>query len=112
MPLSTADADAIEAFLKSKRGARALHGHVTAEMHKYFAARNIALRDLNATPPPRSSNGYEDWVEEWKDYANSAGLTDTADINNVGRWISEESTAIVLGARSGKAAGSTQSGRK
>ena len=104
MPLSTGDADAIEAFLKSKRGARALHEHVHVLLHEYFVARNIALRDLNVTPPPRSSNAYDDWVEEWKDYARSAKLTDTADVNNVGRWISEESSAIVVGARSGKAA--------
>ena len=46
----------------------------------------------------------EEWVEEWKDYARSAGLTDVADINNVGRWIKEDLSLRSEGLRAGKAA--------
>ena len=42
-------------------------------------------------------------VSGWTDYAESAGLTDKAQINNVGRWIREDDAFAVVGLRTGKA---------
>ena len=42
-------------------------------------------------------------MEEWTDTATAAGITDTLDVKNVGRWMMEVDSSSSAGLRSGKA---------
>ena len=100
--LSGAEKAAVVAFLKSRRGQRALHADVVNALATFFETKGTSVLQLPTTPPPGSASDKEDWVEEWRDYAKDAGLTDTSDINNVARWISTAADAA-RSSRSGKA---------
>ena len=103
-PLGYAEKAAVKGFLRSKRGERTLHEHVSDALLEYFRAKGITLRELPTTPPATKTD-LERWEEEWRDYAVDAGLQTQSDRNNVARWAAsaESGTGAGAGARSGKA---------
>ena len=104
MVLSTADGDALEAWLRSTRGTQTLREFVLGKLLAFFKANSIAKRELDR-PPPGSSEEKESLVQEWQEYARDAGLVNTSDVGNVGRWIAQtDSGRAVSGGRSGRAA--------
>ena len=103
-PLQAAERAALEGFLSSKRGSRQLIPDSVALLVTYFADKGTTLAELN-TARPAAPAQVEVWLEEWRDYARAAKLPDRADVNNVARWIDEESTAAAnQGLRAGKSA--------
>jgi hypothetical protein len=102
MPLGTTEAAAVEGFLRSKRGQRALHDHVVQQLLAFFVAKSISLNELSTTPPASKAE-LEEWMQEWRDYAHDAKLTDRSDANNVARWVQCIEATTAHGARSGKA---------
>ena len=101
-PLSTAEKAAVDGFMKGKRGQRALIGSTSSALVDYFADKGTTLAEL-PTARPADATDLVSWQEEWMDYAAAAGVTDKADLKNVGRWIIEEDTGLRVGLRSGKA---------
>ena len=102
MPVSTAERAALESFFQSRRGTRVLIPASVSALTDYFATKGTTLRELPATRPA-DVHKVDDWVDEWLDTASAAGIKDTLDAKNLGRWISEEDSTATLGARSGKA---------
>jgi hypothetical protein len=99
--LTDAQEAAVLSFMSSKRGTRKLIDSTITKMTAHFKAEGMTLQELPTATPPTVQEK-EVWVDEWKEYAVDAGVTHTANINNVGRWIeSDEHTGV--GARSGKA---------
>ena len=99
--LTDAQTAAVLSFMSSKRGTRKLIDSTVTKMTAHFKAEGMTLQELPIATPPTVQEK-EVWVDEWKEYAVDAGVTHTANINNVGRWIeSDEHTGV--GARSGKA---------
>ena len=96
----TAEKAALVVFFSSKRGTRVLHAAVADSMVAYCVAKPITLRELDITPP-LSKDAHADWLDEWRAYARSSGLTDEADIGNVERWI-KHAEAAALDGRSGR----------
>ena len=95
-PLGGAEKAALEAFFKSKRGAKSLRAVVAAALIEYFANNGTTLPELPTTRPPDPSR-IEEWVAEWRDYADAAKVGDTADVKNVGRWIADRAPARLSG---------------
>ena len=81
--LSTAEVAIHKGFFSSVRGGRKLTVYVADTMVDYFKVRGTPLRELCITPPSLAAQ--EDWEQEWREYAESAGLTDVAEKNNVVR---------------------------
>ena len=102
-PLAGAEKAAIEAFMQSKRGAKVLRSAVSAPLAAYFVANGTTLGELPTARPPDPTK-VEDWAAEWKDYASAAGINDSADVKNVGRWVMEQDAAASVGTRSGRVA--------
>ena len=100
-PLTGAEKAAIEGFTRSKRGTRVLRPPVASTLAAYFVNNGTTLPEL-PTARPSDPARLESWAAEWTDYAVAAGITDTADKGNVGRWIAEEDGAASTGLRSGK----------
>ena len=99
--LGEAGKAALRAFFGTKRGTRQLIENSQEKLVEYFAGKGVGQRQLPLEKPP--PDDLSSWVDEWKEYAASAGITDTADINNVGRWINSNEVDGRAG-RSGKAA--------
>ena len=93
-PLTGTEKAAIEGFFRGKRGTKALKPSVAAQLAAYFVGDGTTLPELPTSRPPDSTRMAE-WVEEWTDYAEAAGITDKAQIKNVGRWISEDDAFAV-----------------
>ena len=72
--LGTAEKAALVGFFSSKRGTRVLHAAVADSMVAYCIAKPITLRELDITPP-LSKDAHADWLDEWRAYARSSGLT-------------------------------------
>jgi hypothetical protein len=102
MVLGATEKAAVEGFLRSKRGQRALHDSVATKLLEFFAAKSISLPELSTTPPASKAE-LDEWLNEWRDYAHDAALTDRSDINNVARWIQSLESTTASGVRSGKA---------
>jgi hypothetical protein len=102
MPLGAVEAAALEGFLRSKRGQRSLQTHVVTKLLAYFVAKSVSLNELSTTPPASKAE-LEEWLNEWKDYAHDAQLTDRSDVNNVARWAHQLESTTSSGVRSGKA---------
>ena len=103
-PLSGAERAALQGFFQTKRGTRVLIKSSVDSLVTYFADKGVTLGELNTTRPAAPGQ-LEVWLEEWRDYARSATIVDVADVNNVARWIGEDTMASGdEGLRAGKSA--------
>ena len=78
-PLSDTETAAVKGWLQASRGNRSLNEHVVNALVAYLKPRGVTLRELPTSPSSGSSKDTEDWVDEWRDMARSAGLTDIVD---------------------------------
>ena len=101
-PLAGPEKAAIENFFASKRGQRVLLPSSRDKLALYHVDKSVTLPELPVARPPDPAQ-LEDWVEEWTDTATAAGITDTLDVKNVGRWMMEVDSSSSAGLRSGKA---------
>ena len=104
-PLGDPEKAALRAWLQEKRQDRKLRDAIVTSLMTYFAARGTGLDDLGTTPPPAATpEDLEDWLQDWAEYAQSSGLTDTADVRAVRMWVKRSGRADDAGTRSGNAA--------
>ena len=102
-PLSTAEADAWEAFLRLRRSDRKLIDGVVAKLVAYFKAKGVTLDEVDKDPPS-SVAALADYEEEWRDYAVAAGIDDVADKGNLVRYMRTGACAPGEGRGAGPAA--------
>ena len=71
-PVSAAERAALDGFFKGKRGTRVLIRTSADALTTYFADKGTTLAELN-TSRPAAPHQVEVWMDEWRDYARSAG---------------------------------------
>ena len=76
--MSAADRAALDGFFKGKRGARSLLVPVADLLDDYFATKGTTLTELS-TARPAGQSDIDKWLDEWLDYATSAGVADKAE---------------------------------
>ena len=86
MPLGGPEKAALEAFVKSRRGQRVLIASSQDKLIAYFDGKAVAVTELTTTPPVVKDE-LDEWKEEWRDYARSAGIGDKVDRDRVVMWL-------------------------
>ena len=103
--LNDAQTAAMLAFLKTRRGDMELKpAELVDTMLAYMKAKGIPVNELESLAPGASPEEKEDYMQQWREYAVAAGVSDVPSINLVGRWISRPEGHSVRSARSGKLA--------
>ena len=77
-------------LFESTRGPRTLIPSSRNKLVDYFTAKGTTLREVDTTPPEAEAP-LASWLDEWKDYAAAAGISDLADAKNVVRFMSASS---------------------
>ena len=91
MPMTDASKAALAAFFATRRGGKQLQEDIQRGLLAYFVAKGRTLRELTIDPP-EDADDLKSLVEEWKLYAETAGM-DEPDCFLVGKWIAKPAGA-------------------